>query len=114
MDAVTTRPHRALERAVHAALHSVKDPHLWVGLDEMGMVTGVDVQAESGRVEVTLVYPCIGCPATELIEAAIRHHVTEVEGVSEVVVKVSWSHVWSKRDLAPAVAKRVEQFGIRV
>ena len=76
------------ETAVREALTRVMDPHMNVSLPDMGMVRRVDIDAE-GCVDVGLVFPCVGCPAWDLIQAELKQTVGEVAGVSRVKVKVA-------------------------
>ncbi len=85
---------------VRAALETVMDPHMNVSLPDMGMVRRVDVDAQ-GAVEIGLVFPCVGCPAWDLIQAETKESVGAVDGVTGVKVKVEWGHEWSRDDIAP-------------
>jgi metal-sulfur cluster biosynthetic enzyme len=76
------------------------DPHMNVSLPDMGMVRRVDID-ETGAVEIGLVFPCVGCPAWDLIQAETKESVGEVEGVSRVRVKVEWGHEWNRDDITP-------------
>lgn len=82
------------------ALDRVMDPHMNVSLPAMGMVRRVEVR-DDGLVEVGLVFPCVGCPAWDLIQAELKETVGAVDGVSRVKVKVEWDHDWSRDDIAP-------------
>ena len=88
------------EAAVQEALGRVMDPHMNVSLPDMGMVRRVDIAAD-GLVDVGLVFPCVGCPAWDLIQAELKQEVGAVEGVSRVKVKVEWNHEWNRNDIAP-------------
>jgi len=103
-----------LRARVAAAVGSVQDPHLWVGLSQMGMIGSIDVDEVTGRVDIGLVYPCIGCPAVELIESAVKRRVSELHGVTDVCVKAVWSRVWSKHDMDPDAIERLKEFGVQV
>jgi len=85
---------------VREALDRVMDPHMNVSLPAMGMVRRVEVR-DDGLVEVGLVFPCVGCPAWDLIQAELKETVGAVDGVSRVKVKVEWDHDWSRDDIAP-------------
>ena len=82
------------------ALTRVMDPHMNVSLPDMGMVRRVDID-DDGLVDVGLVFPCVGCPAWDLIQAELKQTVGAVEGVSRVKVKIEWNHEWSRNDIAP-------------
>ena len=71
------------EAAVRAALDTVMDPHMNVSLPDMGMVRRVDIE-EDGLVDVGLVFPCVGCPAWDLIQAELKDAVGAVEAVGHV------------------------------
>ncbi|MFK8047026.1 MAG: metal-sulfur cluster assembly factor [Halioglobus sp.] len=88
------------ETAVQAALGTVMDPHMNVSLPDMGMIRRVDID-ENGLVDVGLVFPCVGCPAWDLIQAELKEAVGAVAGVSRVKVKVEWSHEWNRNDITP-------------
>ena len=88
------------EAAVHEALTRVMDPHMNVSLPDMGMVRRVDID-DDGLVDVGLVFPCVGCPAWDLIQAELKQEVGAVDGVSRVKVKIEWNHEWSREDIAP-------------
>jgi metal-sulfur cluster biosynthetic enzyme len=88
------------EVAVREALSRVMDPHMNVSLPDMGMVRRVDIE-DDGLVDVGLVFPCVGCPAWDLIQAELKETVGAVEGVSRVKVRIEWNHDWSREDIAP-------------
>ena len=71
-----------------------------VSLPDMGMVRRVDIE-DDGLVDVGLVFPCVGCPAWDLIQAELKETVGAVEGVSSVKVRIEWNHEWSRDDIAP-------------
>ena len=59
------------EGAVAEVLNGVMDPHMNVSLPDMGMVRRITV-SEDGDVDVGLVFPCVGCPAWDLIQNDIN------------------------------------------
>jgi len=85
------------------------DPHFNVTLGEMGMLRSVEANAE-GHVEVGIVFPCIGCPAWEMIQSDIRAHVERVEGVSRVKVRVLWED-WDRSDMSPKAREHAHAHG---
>jgi metal-sulfur cluster biosynthetic enzyme len=102
-----------LTAAVHEALASVKDPHMDVGLGDMGMLREVAVTPE-GAVTVSIVYPCMGCPAYEMIQWDIKQRVGAVEGVRSVKVKIAWGERWAKSDVAPCAREHVKDYGFQI
>lgn len=88
------------EHTVREALTQVMDPHMNVSLVDMGMVRRVETSA-TGKVEIGLVFPCVGCPAWDLIQSDIKKSVGSLPGVEQVKVRIEWQHEWSRDDIAP-------------
>ncbi len=85
-------PGRVLE-----ALRPVVDPELDISIVELGLVRGVEVEPDSGRVEVSLTLTSPMCPLGPEIVAAVRSHAARVPGVSQVEVALVWSPLWDPR-----------------
>ena len=81
-----------------------------VSLPDMGMVRRVDV-SESGDVEVGLVFPCVGCPAWDLIQTDIKKSVGRLDGVGRVKVMIEWQHEWNRDDIVPEARLIAKEHG---
>ena len=92
------------------AANRVIEPHLGVGIVDAGLVA--EIREHGGRVEVDLRYPCLGCPAVEMIESDIRAAISSIEGISQVAVRAIHDRPWHKSDLAPQAAQRLAEIGI--
>ncbi len=99
-----------LRTRVESALRGVMDPHMGVNLHDMGMLRGIRIDAD-GDVDVSIVFPCVGCPAYELIRQDIRSSVGAVDGVKDVRIKVDWSESWNKTDMAESAVERAKIHG---
>ena len=88
------------EAAVAEVLQGVMDPHMNVSLPDMGMVRRISV-SDMGDVDVGLVFPCVGCPAWDLIQNDIKTSVGRLEGVRSTRVRVEWQHERSRDDIVP-------------
>ena len=95
---------------MYNALAQVMDPHLGVSLPAMGMVSGVGVDG-SGHAQVSLVFPCVGCPAMELIQQDAKAAAEAVPGVTEATVKLDWAAAWSKAAMSEAAKQRAKAHG---
>lgn len=100
----------ALERELWAAIDEVPDPHMPVSIVELGMV--YDVRADDGAVTVEMTFPCMGCPAYDMIQDDVRAAVHEFEAVDVVEIEIVWDPVWTKDMLAPAVREQLGDWGI--
>ena len=104
------RPPLVTEADIRCALKNVFDPHMNVSLVDMGMVRRIEVSPE-GRVEVGLVFPCVGCPAWDLIQTDIKSKVGGLPGVTLTKVRIEWQHDWSREDIAPSARLIAREHG---
>lgn len=95
---------------VQAALNEVLDPHMNVGLYDMGMIRRLDVSAE-GAVVIGMVFPCIGCPAWHTLQQEMIGKIKGVEGVHSVKVKIEWDAVWKRDDMSKEARERARTYG---
>lgn len=100
----------ALERELWDAIDGVPDPHMPVSIVELGMV--YDVAVEDGAVTVEMTFPCMGCPAYDMIQDDVRAAVREFETVDDVEIEIVWDPVWSKDMLAPEIREQLGEWGI--
>lgn len=98
---------------IRNALDAVLDPHMNISLAEMGMLRRITV-SESGTAEIGIVFPCIGCPAWQLIQDEIHDSVKALPGVRHVRVRVMWDQTWRKSDIAPQAVARIQTFGYQI
>jgi len=101
-----------LERDLWEAIDEVPDPHMPISIVELGMVYAI--QADDGRVRIEMTYPCMGCPAYDMIQADVREAIRSVEAVGEVEIEIEivWDPVWSKKMVAPEVRDQLGDWGI--
>ncbi|WIV68867.1 metal-sulfur cluster assembly factor [Natrialbaceae archaeon AArc-T1-2] len=102
----------ATEQAIVDALESVEDPHVPVSLREMGMLG--DVEFEDGLASVDIVFPCLGCPAYQMIIEDVENALETVDGVSDTDVGVTWAESWSKDRMTKNARERMQDIGIQL
>lgn len=86
---LATRP---LESAVWAALHDVHDPEIpTISVVDLGVVR--TVQTEEGSVRVELLPTFVGCPAIEVMRAAVEDRLGAF--ADDVTVEISYAEPWT-------------------
>lgn len=100
----------SFERELWDVIDEIPDPHIPVSLVEMAMI--YDVEECDGHVQIEMTYPCMGCPAYDMIQNDIRSCLTVFDGVDTVNVEVVWDPVWSKEMLTDAVREKMRESGI--
>lgn len=82
---------------LEAALAEVLDPEYPVGLVDLGLVRGVELEGSTARVRIA--YCSLGCPCIELIEEDVEARLLRIEGVERVEVEEVFER-WSRRDIS--------------
>jgi metal-sulfur cluster biosynthetic enzyme len=76
------------------ALRDVIDPELGLDFVELGLVYGVEVDAE-GIVKITYTLTSPGCPIGPQVAEQMDEFVSELEGVSAVETEMTFSPPWT-------------------
>lgn len=100
----------AFERELWDALDGIPDPHIPVSLVDMAMI--YDVRADGGEVTVDMTFPCMGCPAYDMIQNDIESCLRVMDGVESVTVEIVWDPVWSKDMLTEKARRELREAGI--
>ena len=100
-------------QAVEAAVGRVLDPHINVSLTEMGMLRDINVSAE-GDVEVSIAFPCMGCPAMTMLKEQVKHQVNRLDGVKKTKVKVDWAAQWDRSQMSDRARAYAQDHGYRI
>jgi metal-sulfur cluster biosynthetic enzyme len=105
-----------LEEDIWATLDTIPDPHIPVSLVEMAMIYDVALEETPGGFDVTveMTFPCMGCPAYDMILDDIRACLRVVSGVRSVDVDVVWAPIWEKDLLTPEVRDQLKESGIAI
>ena len=96
-----------------AAVGKVLDPHINVPLTEMGMLSDVQV-SDGGDVDVSLIFPCMGCPAFTMLKQNVQSRVGEVSGVARVRVRVDWAGQWDRSMMSERAREYAAKSGYRI
>jgi metal-sulfur cluster biosynthetic enzyme len=91
---------------------NVMDPHIPVSIVEMGMI--YDVRFDDGEATVDITYPCMGCPAYQMIQDDIEATLLRFDEVDAVSIEVVWDPVWSKDRLDEEVQQKLRESGTAV
>ena len=77
------------------ALKTVYDPEIPVDIYELGLIYDVQISDE-GKVKVIMTLTTPNCPVAESMPAEVRQTVTDVEGVEEVDLDLTFEPSWNK------------------
>lgn len=83
--------------AIVEALRPVEDPEIGISIVDLGLLRGVEVEDETGKVLVTMTLTSPMCPLGPQIMAAVKSAAAAVPGVGEAGVQLVWSPPWDPR-----------------
>ena len=84
-----------LEKQVWDALKTCYDPEIPVNIVDLGLVYNVDINNETGHVEVTMTLTALGCPMAEEVLSEVEMRVGEVENVQSCKAILTFDPPWS-------------------
>ena len=87
-------PGSDLEAAIVAALKTVYDPEIPVDIYELGLIYQLDVDEETGHVDVAMTLTAPGCPVAGSMPGWVQEAVESVPGVKEATVDLVWEPPW--------------------
>jgi metal-sulfur cluster biosynthetic enzyme len=75
------------------AMRGVEDPELGLDIVDLGLLYDVDVAGS--KVKVTHSLTSMGCPAGPMIQEDIHRAASELPGVEDVEVELTWDPPWT-------------------
>jgi len=98
-------PDKPTPMSVLDGLRPVMDPELNLSIVDLGLVRGVTVEDDSGKVDIDLTLTSPMCPLGPEIMAATKLAAERVPGVSGADINLVWSPMWDPRVDASEDAK---------
>jgi len=86
---------------VREALKTVEDPELHMGIIDLGLVYGIDVDGpENQEVKVTMTLTSPMCPVGPMFKEAVESKVRSMDGVTKTEVEITFTPPWDPRTMA--------------
>lgn len=92
------------EEQVIKALKPVQDPEIRIGIVDLGLVYDVLID-DNGKVSVKMTLTTPGCPYGEMLMTQVHKAVQQLDGVSEVEVRLVWDPPWDPNEMCSETAK---------
>ncbi|PIQ83165.1 MAG: metal-sulfur cluster biosynthetic enzyme [Candidatus Omnitrophica bacterium CG11_big_fil_rev_8_21_14_0_20_63_9] len=95
------------EEQVMTAIKPVEDPELHLGIVDLGLIYGVDInpQPEGDDVKLTMTFTSPFCPYGPQLKATVQKAVSLVPGVKNAVVNIVFTPPWDPREMASEECK---------
>lgn len=90
-----------LKARIIEMLRTIYDPEIPVNIYDLGLVYGIDIDAERNvRIRMTLTAP--NCPVAQSFPQAVQETVMCVPGVKEAKVELVWEPPWTREQMTEA------------
>jgi FeS assembly SUF system protein len=83
------------EAAVMDALRECYDPEIPVNIVDLGLVYGLDIDNDAGKVGITMTLTAMGCPMAGEVISEVEMRVGQVENVKTTKVEMTFDPPWS-------------------
>lgn len=97
---MTERAATVRERVI-AALKTVYDPEMPVNIYELGLIYGLDVDAE-GNADIRMTLTAPNCPVAGTLPGEVERAVKSVPGIAGVKLDLVFDPPWSKERMSEA------------
>jgi len=91
----------SLHDQIAAALRKVYDPEMPVNIYELGLIYGIDTDAQ-GNVAVRMTLTAPNCPVAGTLPGEVERAVRSVPGVNSVKLELVFDPPWSKDRMSQA------------
>ncbi|HLJ83758.1 MAG TPA: metal-sulfur cluster assembly factor [Candidatus Eremiobacteraceae bacterium] len=107
--AVENAPAPAItEEVIREELKNVVDPE--IGLDVVSLGLIYDIKIDGSKVDVVMTLTSPGCPVAGAFMASVQSAVSQVPGVADCHVDLTFSPPWDPRTMASDEAKMMMGF----
>ena len=83
-----------LKEDVISAIRECYDPEIPVNIYDLGLIYDVAVSQEA-RVDLVMTLTSPHCPVAEILPEQVKSRVSQVEGVDEVELELTWDPPWN-------------------
>jgi FeS assembly SUF system protein len=84
-----------LRDRIIAAMRTVYDPEISVNIYDLGLIYGIDIDAQ-GKVDIDMTLTAPGCPVAGILPGQVEDAVRVVDGVRSVHVELVWDPPWDQ------------------
>lgn len=99
-----------IKEQVIERLREVYDPEIPVNIYDLGLIYTIDVDAQTGHVDVEMTLTAPGCPVAQTFPGTVANAVRTVEGVQDAHVELVWDPPWTKDRMSDAARLQLGMF----
>ena len=95
-------PQKDLQERIIDVLRTCYDPEIPVNIYELGLIYGLEVDPETGVVEVKMTLTSPACPVAGTLPKDVENKIRALAGVTDVRVNVVWDPPWDQSRMSEA------------
>jgi metal-sulfur cluster biosynthetic enzyme len=101
------------EAQIQEALRPIEDPELHLGIVDLGLVYGADInpQPDGDEVKLTMTFTSPFCPYGPQLKASVQRTLATLPGVKSATVSIVFTPPWDPRTMASEECKIALGFG---
>ena len=90
------------EQQVYDAIKPIEDPELHLGIVDLGLIYGVDInpQPNGEEVKLTMTFTSPFCPYGPALKSQVQQALAKLPGVSQAAVTIVFTPPWDPRTMA--------------
>ena len=90
-----------LKETIISEIKKIYDPEIPVNIYELGLIYKIEIKDNNKAIiEMTLTSP--NCPVAESLPKMVKDNIMNIEGVSDVNLKLVWDPPWTKDKMSEA------------
>lgn len=97
------------EEPVVEVLREIYDPEIPVNIYDLGLIYDVIIK-DKGEVEVVMTLTAPACPVAGILPGQVAQKVSEVEGVGEARVMITWDPPWTPEAMSEYAQAALDMF----
>ena len=95
------------EQQVFEAIKPIEDPELHLGIVDLGLIYGADInpQPDGDEVKLTMTFTSPFCPYGPQLKASVQRALAALPGVKSAAVSIVFTPPWDPRTMASEECK---------
>tara|TARA_B100001175_G_C19241886_1_gene510459 strand:+ start:383 stop:682 length:300 start_codon:yes stop_codon:yes gene_type:complete len=89
-----------LKEKIINEIKKIYDPEIPVNIYELGLIYKIGIENDVVKIEMTLTTP--NCPVADSLPKMVKNNILNIDGVSDVDLKLVWDPPWTKDKMSEA------------
>lgn len=98
-----------LKEKIIEGIKTVHDPEIPIDIYELGLIYDIEID-DNGVVILTMTLTSPACPVAEALPMEVQERVMEVDGVTDVDLRLVWEPPWNKERMSEVARFALDMF----